>query len=271
MSPEQFTGGEIDRRSDIFSTGVVLFELLTGQKPFPGKSATEVMYKLLNHQPPAVTTLNPTLPIAMNAVVLKALSREPNDRFATAGEFKTMLAQAAAMAPADEDMTVLMAKAPASAPAAAPTETSGIQDEATLRMVSDALAYHIGPVAKVVVEQAAKQAVNVDSLYDTVATSINNADDRNAFLQRRSAAQTQPAAAAAPVATPLAAPAVPISADDVVKIQQELAVHLGPIAKILTKRAMKDVSGREPLIRALAEHIPTEKERAQFFGRLGVR
>jgi serine/threonine protein kinase len=94
MSPEQFTGGEIDRRSDIFSTGVVLFELLTGQKPFPGKSATEVMYRLLNHQPPAVTTLNPTLPIAMNAVVLKALSREPADRFATAAEFKAMLQQA---------------------------------------------------------------------------------------------------------------------------------------------------------------------------------
>ena len=59
MSPEQFTGQEIDRRSDIFSTGVVLFELLTGQKPFPGKSATEVMYKLLNHQPPAVDHAEP--------------------------------------------------------------------------------------------------------------------------------------------------------------------------------------------------------------------
>ncbi|MGF1625434.1 MAG: serine/threonine-protein kinase, partial [Alphaproteobacteria bacterium] len=265
MSPEQFTGGEIDRRSDIFSTGVVLFELLTGQKPFPGKSATEVMYKLLNHQPPAVTTLNPTLPIAMNSVVLKALSREPNERFATAGEFKAMLAQAAAMAPADEDMTVLMATVPAPAAAPAPTESSGIHDEATLRLVSDALAYHIGPVAKVVVEQAAKQSPNVESLYDTVATSINNPAERNAFLQRRTAPQSQPAAAPQPAAAATA----PISADDVVKIQQELSTHLGPIAKILVKRAMKEVNGREALIRALAEHIPTDKERAQFFSRLG--
>lgn len=267
MSPEQFTGGEIDRRSDIFSTGVVLFELLTGQKPFPGKSATEVMYKLLNHQPPAVTSLNPTLPIAMNAVVLKALSREPAERFGTAADFKTMLGQAAAMAPAEDDMTVVMAPPPAPVPDTPATGSSGIHDEATLRMVSDALSYHIGPVAKVVVEQAAKQARDVDTLYDTVATSINNPVERNEFLRKRAGSPAQaPAAPAAPAAAPAA-----ISADDVVRIQQELAVHLGPIAKILTKRAMKDASGREGLIRALAEHIPTDKERAQFFGRLGVR
>ena len=266
MSPEQFTGGEIDRRSDIFSTGVVLFELLTGQKPFPGKSATEVMYKLLNHQPPAVTSLNPTLPIAMNAVVLKALSREPADRFGTADEFKTMLGQAAAMAPAEDDMTVVMAPPPPPEPEAPATARSGIHDEATLRMVSDALSYHIGPVAKVVVEQAAKQVLDVDTLFDTVATSINNPEERNAFLRKRTATQIRPAPAVAPAA-PAAAP---ISADEVVRIQQELAVHLGPIAKILTKRAMKETSGRDNLIRALAEHIPTDKERAQFFGRLGV-
>ena len=272
MSPEQFTGGEIDRRSDIFSTGVVLFELLTGQKPFPGKSATEVMYRLLNHQPPAVTTLNPTLPIAMNAVVLKALSREPADRFATAAEFKAMLQQAAKMAPANEDMTVVMA--PPVPPASAPEQAggTGIHDEATLRMVSDALAYHIGPVAKVVVEQAAKQVTSVDSLYDTVATSINNPEERNAFLQRRFAPQLQPAPAPAAPARPAAAAPAPgdIPADDVVKIQAELATHLGPIAKILTKRALKDAANREALVRALAEHIPTDKERAQFFRRLGV-
>ena len=195
MSPEQFTGQEIDRRSDIFSTGVVLFELLTGQKPFPGKSATEVMYKLLNHQPPAVTTLNPTLPIAMNAVVLKALSRNPDERFATAAEFKSMMRQAAATAPASEDMTVVMMAPPPqpAAPAASATETTGIRDEATLRVVSDALAYHIGPVAKVVVEQAAKQAIDVGSLYDTVATSISGESERNEFLRGKA-----PQAAAPP-------------------------------------------------------------------------
>lgn len=268
MSPEQFTGGEIDRRSDIFSTGVVLFELLTGQKPFPGKSATEVMYKLLHHEPPAVTTLNPTLPIAMNAVVLKALSRDPNDRFANAGEFKTMLGQAAAMAPADDDMTVVMPASPMPQPAqqpAAATESTGIHDEATLRLVSDALAYHIGPVAKVVVEQAAKQSQDVGALYDTVATSINNPAERNEFLRSRAATEIRPAPEGAPAET-----AAPVSDSDLTKIQQELAIHLGPIAKILTKRAMKGTAGRDALIRALAEHIPTDKERAQFFSKLGV-
>ena len=272
MSPEQFTGGEIDRRSDIFSTGVVLFELLTGQKPFPGKSATEVMYKLLNHEPPAVTSLNPTLPIAMNAVVLKALSRNPDDRFASAADFKTMMRQAAATAPAADDMTVLMPvrpqqPAPPRTPAA--SQPAGIDDEATLRMVSDALSYHIGPVAKVVVEQAAKQAASVENLYETVSTSIANADERNEFL--RGKAPGAPPAAPARSAPPPRTGGAEISADDIVRVQRELAVHLGPIAKILTKRAAKTVEDRDSLIRAVADHIPSDKERAEFFKRLGLK
>lgn len=270
MSPEQFTGQEIDRRSDIFSTGVVLFELLTGQKPFPGKSATEVMYKLLNHQPPAVTTLNPTLPIAMNAVVLKALSRNPDERFATAAEFKSMMRQAAATAPASEDMTVVMTAPPPqpAAPTAAATEATGIRDEETLRVVSDALAYHIGPVAKVVVEQAAKQAIDVGSLYDTVATSIAGESERNEFLQGK--APRAPAAPAAATPPPNAELRGEISAEDMISVQQHLAHHLGPIAKILTRRAAKGVGSRGELIRAVAEHIPSDKERTEFFRKLGV-
>ncbi len=279
MSPEQFTGQDIDKRTDIFSAGVVLFELLTGHKPFPGKRATEVMYKLLNHAPRPVTELNPSLPIAMNAVVLKALSRNPDDRFATAAEFKQMLLQAEATAPAMDDATVLMQAPPRptapSAPSgqaddsspfmASPTEETGIRNEETLRQVAEALSYHIGPVAKVVVEQAAKQTEDLGTLYRTVATSIQNADDRESFLSRGNGAAAKAQAAAAPAAAPAA---VSISPDEIVRAQRALAVHLGPIAKVMVKRAVPTAGSFKELCEKLAEHIPNDKERAAFLAQV---
>ena len=134
-------------------------------------------------------------------------------------------------------------------------------------MVSDALAYHIGPVAKVVVEQAAKQAIDVGSLYDTVATSISGKSERNEFL-RGKAPPTAPPAASTPPAS--AEPRGEISAEDMISVQQHLAHHLGPIAKILTRRAAKGAGNRAELIKAVAEHIPSDKERNEFFRKLGA-
>ncbi|MGV8041387.1 MAG: protein kinase [Thermoanaerobaculaceae bacterium] len=82
MSPEQVTGGNVDGRSDLFSLGVVLFELLTGSRPFVAQSLTEVTYKIVHEAAPIPSRVRPGLPPAFNPIVLKLLEKEPARRYA---------------------------------------------------------------------------------------------------------------------------------------------------------------------------------------------
>jgi len=91
MSPEQFRGEAVDGRSDLFAAGIVLYQLLTGKRPFSGSSAT-VMLHVLNHTPPQPSWLNAALPAGLDAVVMRALSKDAAHRHATAREFQLALA-----------------------------------------------------------------------------------------------------------------------------------------------------------------------------------
>ncbi len=83
MSPEQVSGRVLDGRSDIFSAGVVLYELLAGRKPFEGETVTEVMVGIIERQPPPI----PDLPQALRTVLDRALEKNPETRYQTAAEF----------------------------------------------------------------------------------------------------------------------------------------------------------------------------------------
>ena len=87
MSPEQLSGSDsIDGRSDIFSVGVMLYEMLGGRKPFKGDSPTTTIVQILRETPPALDSLVAGLPTQLIAVVAKALAKDPSDRYANAGE-----------------------------------------------------------------------------------------------------------------------------------------------------------------------------------------
>ncbi|MBN1103970.1 MAG: CHASE2 domain-containing protein [Deltaproteobacteria bacterium] len=86
MSPEQINGHAIDGRSDIFSLGVVFFELLTGQLPFQGKTLTNLFYQITQVRHPSVRALNPKVPKPCEQIIDRALAKEPEHRFQSAGE-----------------------------------------------------------------------------------------------------------------------------------------------------------------------------------------
>jgi serine/threonine protein kinase len=100
MSPEQVKGRPVDGRSDIFSLGVMLYEMLTGEKPFPGQSITTVIYKIVNEEPIPPRQLNPSVHPGLNDIVMRALAKEPEERYQSCREFQDDLKNYRAMAPA---------------------------------------------------------------------------------------------------------------------------------------------------------------------------
>lgn len=91
MSPEQITGKPVDHRTDIFSLGTVFYEFLTGEKAFPGKNLTEILYRVVNESPIPPSIVNPGLQNGLNDVILKTLSKNPADRFQSIGEMEEVL------------------------------------------------------------------------------------------------------------------------------------------------------------------------------------
>ncbi|MFQ6069930.1 MAG: protein kinase [Candidatus Aminicenantales bacterium] len=89
MSPEQVRGEEIDFRSDIWSLGVVFYELITGHLPFRGEHEQPVMYSILHRQPEPVTSLRTGVPIELERIVMKCLEKNPPDRFHSLADLKT--------------------------------------------------------------------------------------------------------------------------------------------------------------------------------------
>jgi serine/threonine protein kinase len=94
LSPEQATARPVDRRSDVYSLGIVVFHMLAGQVPFSGPTAVAIALKHAMEDPPSLTHWNPALPVQVEQAVRKAIAKRPEERYATAGDLAQALAAA---------------------------------------------------------------------------------------------------------------------------------------------------------------------------------
>ncbi|MFF5309334.1 serine/threonine-protein kinase [Streptomyces massasporeus] len=138
LSPEQLTGGAVDGRSDQYSTGCLLYELLTGRPPFSGDSPFAVMHQHISKEPVAPSELRPLIPAAVDEVVLRALSKDREQRFTGMGEMRQALARAGSGVPALPAMPPAPPVPPPSGPgpgrtmlAEQPTQAASLPRQAT--------------------------------------------------------------------------------------------------------------------------------------------
>lgn len=284
MAPEQYRGERIDHRADLFSAGVLLYEMLTRVRPFTG-STDVVGHKICNEPERKPSEVLEGLPQQFDAVIARALAKRAKDRFQDAAEFGAALRAAFEAAYDDQasgavsEETVLLSAALRAKRAQAPLgqgRPTGTQptpshwQDDTLRSVERQLAEHIGPVARVHVRQAATRAADLTELYSLLADKLDTDDARRAFLSGARAASAAGTTGArgtvsAPVtpATPTPSASGNTTLDDAAAdtATRLLALRVGPIANLLAKKARARAATLEEFHLLLADSLePADRD-----------
>jgi len=242
MSPEQIRFGQADARSDIYSVGLTFYEVVTGRRPIQGDTAHALMNAQLSVTPPDPAAANPLVPDAISAAIMRALAKEPGQRFQTALEFQAAVQDLGrAPTPAPTPVT----------PSAAATTTPELAD------LEARLSRAIGPIARRLVADAARRYGSLSEIRKALASQIEDPKEREVFLR------TNPGATVTMVSP---TPTPPVSFDPVAldRLALALASYIGPIAKVVVARAARAAHGAEELQNALASEIPSAADRQRF-------
>lgn len=333
IAPEAYLGEELDHRIDLFAAGAVLYHLLAGVPPFVG-TPEKIMFKVCYESPLPVSVVARQASLRrFDAVVLKALARRPEDRFASATEFLEALQLARAGAPDSADETVIVPRRPAPnsdetalvsrrvRPAAPPSsdETRIVPrrsdpddanltilwtsptdspiteplpplqtlqpdadnvpprqlpsgntpapvpgwDPQVLTRIEKQLARFMGPIAQVWVRGAARETSDFATLIQLLAVKISSLPNREGFLRAAGVELAPPARSDSNTEVPASCGA-PLTPEYVARASRLLAVHLGPIATVLAKRAAQPSSSQEQFVATLAAHLSNDRDRARF-------
>jgi serine/threonine-protein kinase len=211
MSPEQIKGRAVDGRSDIFSLGGVLYELVTGHKPFSGDSVTAVIYKIVSEEPIPPRELDSSIHPGLSAVILRALAKSPTARFQSCVEFFDALQNHREYQPTGSSMT---APAPAGQSAAAEPSDAPVMAARSTFPMDPAPAKHGGSVWLALVLLAIIAVAGYKVWPPLQALWLRSQPEPVPVLpleqpQQESAAPVAPAVPAMPVAPNVLAPAPP--------------------------------------------------------------
>ena len=286
MSPEQLMGLPADGRADLWSSGVILYELLTGVSPFLAETPATVMHNVLQREPAKPSTLNPALPPGFDGVLMRALAKKADDRFQNAREFQVALVQAlqgkavsgtaSVRQRADPDRTLTHAEverhATRGAMSAAKRAPALSLTPEALAEIERSLSRHVGPLAKVLIKQSQGEAASMEDFFRALADNIPDADEQAAFMKKiakvksdagTGATKTVPAPASKAQATRSA-----FTPEVLAAAERCLASYVGPLARVLIKEAAGQSGNLKELYTQLASHIDSDEERRAFLATL---
>lgn len=290
MAPEQCRGGLVDHRADLFAAGATLFEMVAGERAFGGRSPAEVthhiMYDRLALLPAGVRSAAPRLQFVLE----RAMGKQPEDRFSSGHEMAEALRQILGTLTADAQdkisrpsagMTATFAlpatpagqsaSLPGVPPFAAPTASSPTAgrvqgrspvDASTLQMLEQKLVAYLGPIAQVMVRSAAAHAAGLDALCAELAAAVPEGTERESFRR-----EVAPLLRTRPPATddePSHGSIGSFHEPELERAQRTLTQYVGPIARVLVRRAAREASSIDGLWQALSIHIELPAERAAF-------
>ncbi len=273
MAPERFLGRPADVRADLFSVGVILYQLLTGSKPFVASELPELMQKLLTEHPPSIVTLRPELWPEIDAVAQKALARNPEDRFQTAESFVEALNRAIEARPHENllplDLTKIARTASADAAASPEPEALSVAEALSATMatrlpidavdaLSRTLARWLGPLSRLIVKQALQETTDVDALLAMLSLQIKTDADIALFRQAAGKLIREH------LCMDTAGAREKISDAEIKAAIDALISVIGPVARHMVNREALTAVGRDDFYNRLADRIPDERAKTRF-------
>ena len=271
MAPEQLMGLPADGRVDLWASGVILYELLTGMSPFLAETPAAVMHNVLQGEPVAPSALAPAIPRGFDGVVAKALAKRPEERFQTAREFQAAMLMALQGKQVSATMTL---RTQTAMRPPEPVPVLAISPEA-LAEIEKSLSRHMGPLAKVLIRKGRAETTSFDEFFHLLADQIPDAEEQKAFLKKVAAFKPAKHGEATPPAPPPAAARTTTGAtraaftpEVLALAEKRLASYVGPLARLLIKDAVGKTGDLKQLYAELASHIDEEDERREFLASL---
>ncbi|MGH7246764.1 MAG: hypothetical protein ACREH9_01540, partial [Pseudomonadota bacterium] len=234
------------------------YEIVTGQRPIGGSSEYSIMSAHLTQAPTPPDALNPKIPPNISAIILKALAKNPADRFQSAHEFQSEL--------------LFLETTPSAGTARPAMRPTPAIDPARLAGVEAKLLPLLGPVSTRLIARAARQCSTMEELCRSLAEHLPGQREREAFLQSCGAGMEPPPvrnASAPAIPAPAGTGSTrPVDPSTLAAAKQKLAAYIGPIAQVIVDRAARRVHTQSELYEAIAAEIPSARDREVFLASL---